>query len=71
MQAMRTMLAERKQRFITQLATLQAVSPLATLDRGYALATFKHQVLTDSLGVKPGDVIDVRLARGCLTCKVI
>ena len=48
MQAMRTMLAERKQRFITQLATLQAVSPLATLDRGYALATFKHQVLTDS-----------------------
>ncbi|HBI21175.1 MAG TPA: exodeoxyribonuclease VII large subunit, partial [Legionella sp.] len=70
-QAMRVILTERRQRFITQLATLQAVSPLATLERGYALATFQHQVLTDSQRVTSGDVIDVRLARGRLMCEVI
>ena len=69
-QAMTVIFTERKQRLLTQMATLHAVSPLATLDRGYALATFHQQVLTDSQSVKLGDVIDVRLARGRLVCEV-
>jgi len=59
-----------KQNFTHQLATLHAVSPLATLDRGYAIATFNQHVLSSSKDVKPGDVIEVRLAKGYLTSKI-
>jgi exodeoxyribonuclease VII large subunit len=59
-----------KQNFMQQLVTLHAVSPLATLDRGYAIATYHQTVLVESLQVKIGDVIDVRLARGGLVCEV-
>ncbi|OEH48652.1 Exodeoxyribonuclease 7 large subunit [Legionella parisiensis] len=54
----------------TQLSTLHAVSPLATLDRGYAIATKKHKVLFSSNQVRIGDKIDVRLAQGDLTCEI-
>lgn len=72
-QLIRTMtatLSECRQRLLTQMVTLQAVSPLATLDRGYAIATLHHHVLLDSQSVKPGDRIDVRLAKGRLACEV-
>ncbi|HEB77407.1 MAG TPA: exodeoxyribonuclease VII large subunit, partial [Methylothermaceae bacterium] len=50
---------------------LDAVSPLGTLQRGYALAIDRAgHVLTDARKVHPGDEIDVRLARGQLTCEV-
>ncbi len=52
------------------LATLHAVSPLATLDRGYAIATQKNKILFSSEQVRIGDVIDVRLAQGKLVCEV-
>ena len=52
------------------LSTLHAVSPLATLDRGYAIATLKDKVLYTSEQVKPGDEIKVRLAKGGLHCKI-
>lgn len=54
-----------------QCATLHAVSPLATLDRGYAIATQKNKVLFSSEQVHLGDTIEVRLAQGQLTCEVI
>ena len=60
-----------KQQFATQLATLHAVSPLATLDRGYSIATHDKSVLLNSQNVNIGDVIDIRLAKGSLTGKVI
>ena len=72
-QLMRTMthiLSECKRRLVTQMATLHAVSPLATLDRGYAIATLCHHVLLDSESVKLGDKVDVRLAKGRITCEV-
>ncbi len=59
-----------RQHFMQQLATLHAVSPLATLDRGNAIATCRNTVLLESEQVRPGDVIDVRLARGSLACEV-
>jgi exodeoxyribonuclease VII large subunit len=54
----------------TQLATLHAVSPLATLDRGYAIATRQDKVLFSSKQVQVGDLIKLRLAQGTLDCKV-
>ncbi len=62
---------EKKQQFITQCATLHAFSPLATLDRGYAIATHNHHVLSNSQQVAPGDKIQVRLSQGILNCEVL
>lgn len=63
-------MAQLKQQFTQQLVTLHAVSPLATLDRGYAIATYKKRVLLYSSQVEAGDLIHVRLARGELVCEV-
>lgn len=68
---MRARLAGLKQIFSAKLATLHAVSPLATLDRGYAIATVDKKIIYDSSQVNPGDLIDVRLAHGSLNCEII
>ncbi|MES2218828.1 MAG: exodeoxyribonuclease VII large subunit [Pseudomonadota bacterium] len=51
-------------------ATLDALSPLATLHRGYAVATKKQHVLSSFKDVKSGDNIKVRLHEGVLLCVV-
>jgi len=50
---------------------LDAVSPLRTLARGFAIATDSTgRLLTDAARVAPGDPIAVRLSRGALDCRV-
>jgi exodeoxyribonuclease VII large subunit len=50
---------------------LQSLSPLATLERGYAIVTDgAGKVLTDSGAVAKGSALDVRLARGGLSAIV-
>jgi len=51
---------------------LHTVSPLATLDRGYAIVTraADGQILHSAGQVAPGDGIDVRLAEGGLSARV-
>jgi exodeoxyribonuclease VII large subunit len=47
------------------------LSPLATLERGYAIVTGPGgKVLVDSGAVQRGSAIDVRLARGGLAATV-
>ncbi len=60
------------QRFRLAARSLQSVSPLATLDRGFAVvsAADSGRVLTDSAGVKAGDDIEARLSRGRLRARV-
>lgn len=60
-----------RQIFTTQMATLHAVSPLATLDRGYAIATYKKSVLFNAMQVNIGNTINVQLAKGSLVCNII
>jgi len=51
--------------------TLQAVGPLATLERGYAIVTDEHNaVITDAATVTQGQAIHARLARGRLRARV-
>ena len=52
--------------------SLCSLSPLATLERGYAIVTQAPGggVLTDSAKVSRGENIDVRLARGSLAARV-
>jgi exodeoxyribonuclease VII large subunit len=61
----------RRQRLLAASRTLHAVSPLATLDRGYAILTKDtEQVIRDVREVKIGDIIEARVAKGRLKASV-
>ncbi|MFP5504746.1 MAG: exodeoxyribonuclease VII large subunit [Gammaproteobacteria bacterium] len=63
--AARTQLAQLRQRLAGTLRALDAVSPLATLERGYAIVIDAGgKVLHDAAQVRAGDTITARLARG-------
>lgn len=70
LQAMRAIFVCYQQRFQAQLTTLNAVSPLATLDRGYALVMHDQHLVMNSHDVAIGDVVRVRLAKSELVCAV-
>ena len=54
------------------MRALHAVSPLATLERGYAIVmrAADGAVLRSAAQVKPGDEIEARLAKGRITARV-
>lgn len=57
--------------FIQLSTKLDTLSPLATLQRGYAIATKQnHKIIVSSDQVKIGDSIDVRLSTGWLGCRI-
>ena len=59
-----------RERFEGVLKNLNAISPLAILDRGYSITSFQGKSLTKSNRIKQGDSINVRLAKGQLDCIV-
>lgn len=62
---------KRHQRFSQSITALRVVSPLATLERGYALAmTLDHQVIHEVTDVNLNDMIEVKLEKMQLFCKV-
>ncbi|WP_133135724.1 exodeoxyribonuclease VII large subunit [Legionella rowbothamii] len=69
-QQMQNKLSQLKFHLRTQMSTLHVVSPLATLDRGYAIATLKDKVLFSAEQTQIGDSIEVRLAQGKLSCEI-
>lgn len=60
----------RRERLAGLRARLEGVSPLATLARGYAVATRDGRLLTDAGDAPPGADIGVRLHRGSLRARV-
>jgi len=51
--------------------TLDAVSPLATLERGYAIVTdSKGTVITNAQDVRAGQIIEARLTKGSVRARV-
>lgn len=51
---------------------LDAISPLATLQRGYAIVTGPGgEVLQEESQVKPGDLIEARVAKGRIHARVV
>ncbi|MBV0933434.1 exodeoxyribonuclease VII large subunit [Marinobacterium weihaiense] len=70
-QSMRQLLQQRRQQLQFQARQLHSVSPLATLERGYAIVqTEQGQAVTRQDQVKPGDRVRVRLHQGQLACTV-
>lgn len=65
-------LHRRKLRFAQTVATLDAMSPLRVLGRGYAVATkgVKHTVVTDAAALKQGDTLHIQFAKGAADCRV-
>lgn len=65
-------LHRRKLRFAQTVATLDAMSPLRVLGRGYAVATkgVKHTVVTDAAALKQGDILHIQFAKGAANCRV-
>ncbi|MDX6611121.1 MAG: exodeoxyribonuclease large subunit [Blastocatellia bacterium] len=52
-------------------AALDAMSPLAVLERGYAIAQDANgRVVRDAAAVSPGDALRLRLWKGTLKCRV-
>jgi len=71
--AMKSMLARMDHRLGLAIRTLNTVSPLATLGRGFALVkrASDGSLVTDANSVEVGDEIQARLAHGTLTARVI
>jgi len=69
--ATRTRLLQGRSRLDQLSGQLEALSPLAILERGYALVfDSSGRLLKDSAQVKTGDEISARLARGTLSATV-
>ncbi|HHH35510.1 MAG TPA: exodeoxyribonuclease VII large subunit [Gammaproteobacteria bacterium] len=71
-QVMRRRLQERRHRLEALGRALNAVSPLATLGRGYAILRTlpEGELVRDARQVRAGDAVEARLARGRLICDV-
>lgn len=67
----KTTLHNKHQLLASLSRTLNAVSPLETLGRGYAIASKSSgETITDSRQVKSGEQIQLRLAKGTLITRV-
>jgi len=69
--ALRASLTARRQALAVHSRALHAISPLATLERGYAIVRTPAGAIVRSVdGVAAGDPVEARLAQGRLLCTV-
>ena len=69
--AVLTRLETARSRLGLVATSLDALSPLAVLQRGYAIAEHADgRLLRDANSVSPGDQLRVRLAKGRVTARV-
>lgn len=70
--AVNTQLAAERTELAQLRGTLRAISPQATLDRGYSVLRLPNKsVITDATQVKRGDLIEAMLANGSLVASVV
>lgn len=70
--AARAIVHHQRQRLLATVRALDTVSPLATLERGYAIVQ-RHDdpaPLRDARAIARGTIVRARLARGWLDCRV-
>jgi exodeoxyribonuclease VII large subunit len=70
-QTLTNLMMQKKHTLHCATLALDSLSPLATLTRGYAVATHEGQVLLKASEVALNTIIQVRLAEGSLQCKVM
>ncbi|HKS28817.1 MAG TPA: exodeoxyribonuclease VII large subunit [Pyrinomonadaceae bacterium] len=65
-------LEDARSRLGMMAASLEALSPLSVLKRGYSITQDERgQLLLDARGVEVGDTLRLRLSQGSLRCRVI
>lgn len=68
---MRLRLERERRRFEVAAGRMQALSPLAILERGYSICRDSRGVILKEVrGLSRGDSVEIRLARGELGCKI-
>jgi exodeoxyribonuclease VII large subunit len=72
MRAMPVLQQVRGQRLARAVQSLETLSPLATLSRGYAIVRLlpDGRVLTDAKVADAGSIVEAQLAKGRLVCRV-
>lgn len=70
--AVRSKIDAKDERLKIRMASLDALSPLAVLSRGFSIAeTENGEILRDAKQTKSGDKVKIRLARGKLEAEVL
>ena len=65
------LIAAKKHQYVHLAASLDALSPLKVLSRGYSVVTDKKgRALTDADEAEVGDILTVSLSKGSLLCEV-
>jgi exodeoxyribonuclease VII large subunit len=60
----------RRSRLLQSAGKLRALSPRATLERGYAIVRAEGEILRSAVAVKPRDLVEVELAEGGFAARV-
>jgi exodeoxyribonuclease VII large subunit len=69
--ACKSMISGKKQSYVRLAASLEALSPLKVLSRGFSVATDQQgHILRDAAAVDKGDLVHIRMERGGLDCRV-
>lgn len=69
--SMNTLISKKQTSLANAAATLDALSPLSTLQRGYAIALKQDAtIIRDSANIKIGENIKIKLHQGELACRV-
>jgi exodeoxyribonuclease VII large subunit len=65
------MLHSEKSRLVLAHGRLEAVGPMATLERGYAIARTPRSLILKADDVQPGEVVELILAKGRLKARIL
>lgn len=68
--AMASILSEKRKQYVRLAATMDAISPLKVLSRGYSMVRGDKGVVKSTSAIVPGDRLEVRFADGCADCLV-
>jgi exodeoxyribonuclease VII large subunit len=70
--AIQLIMADSSEKFRLAASTLDALSPLAVLARGFALAQKETgEILRDAAQIETGENVHLKLSRGNLKCRVL
>jgi exodeoxyribonuclease VII large subunit len=71
LRAMMGDLGKRQGRLASATGTLEALSPLGVLARGYSLTLHEARAVRSSAELSPGDVVEIRLASGQVRAEIL
>ena len=66
-----SMISSKKQKFVKSAATLDALSPLKVIGRGYSMVTENGKVVKSIDNVEIGDTVNIMFSDGNIDCSVI